>query len=58
MAHQFFETFSAAQKGTEKNSENQQLADEFHKPIIRQFRKCKVCLYFKHNIWGAVLANM
>ena len=38
--------------------ENQQLASEFHKQIIRKFKKRKVYSSFKDNIWGADLANM
>ena len=37
---------------------NQQLAEELHKPIIRQFEKRNVYLSIKINIWGADLANM
>ena len=36
--------------------QNQQLADELHKPIIRKFKKTKVRSTFKDNIWGADLA--
>ena len=39
-------------------SQNQQLADELHKPIIRKFEKRKVYSAFKDNIWGADLADM
>ena len=28
--------------GTSSNSENQQLAEELHKPVISKFNKCKV----------------
>ena len=38
--------------------ENEQLANELHKPIIRTFRKRKVYSSFKDNIWGVDLANM
>ena len=34
------------------------LADELHKPIIRNFNKGKVYLQFKDNIWGVDLADM
>ena len=34
---------------------NQQLADELHKLIIKKFKKRKVYLSFKDNIWGADL---
>ena len=35
-----------------------QLAEELHKPIIRNFKKRAVCFGFKDNIWGAYLADM
>ena len=38
--------------------QNEQLADELHKPIIRKFKKRKVYSAFKYNIWGADLADM
>ena len=39
-------------------SQNQQLAEELHQPIIRKFKKRKVHSTFKDNIWGADLADM
>ena len=39
-----------------KLKKNQQLANEPHKPIIRKFKKIKVCSSFKDNIWGIDLA--
>ena len=38
--------------------QNEQLADELHKLIIRQFEKRKVYSAFEDNIWGADLADM
>ena len=38
--------------------QNQQLADELHKPIIRKFKKIKVYSSFKNNIWGVGLGDM
>ena len=38
--------------------QNDQLAKELHKPIIRKFKKRKVYSSFKYNIWGADLADM
>ena len=32
--------------------ENKKLADELHKPIIRNFKERKVYSSFKDNIWG------
>ena len=37
---------------------NQQLADELHKPVIRNFKRPKVYYSFKDNIWGADFADM
>ena len=33
--------------------QNLQLAEELHKPIIREFKKRTVSLEFKGNSWGA-----
>ena len=38
--------------------QNQQLAEELHKSIIKNFKKRKVHAAFKDNIWGADLADM
>ena len=43
---------------TKLTPQNQQLAEELHKPIIRKFEKRKVYATFKDNIWGADLADM
>ena len=34
------------------------LAEELHKPIIKNFKKRKVYSSFKDNIWGVDLADM
>ena len=39
-------------------SQNQQLAEELHKPIIRKFKKRRLHSIFKDNIRGADLADM
>ena len=38
--------------------ENQELAEELHKPIIRKFEKRKVYSSFTDNIWGADLSDI
>ena len=38
--------------------QNEQLAEELHKPIIKKLKKRKVYSPFKDNIWGADLADM
>ena len=38
--------------------QNEQLAEEFHKPIIRNLKKRGVYSAFKDNVWVAFLADM
>ena len=40
------------------NELNYQLANELHKPVVRKFKKRKVCSSFRDNIWGVDLADM
>ena len=37
---------------------NSQLAEELHKPIIKNFKRRKIYPRFKDNIWAVDLANM
>ena len=43
---------------TKITSQNEQLAEVLHKPIIRKFKKRKVHSTFKDKIWGVDLADM
>ena len=43
---------------TKITTQNEQLADELHKPIIRKLKKRKVYSAFKDNIWGVDFADM
>ena len=58
MVYRFFQKKFGS--GLVKNTikENQQLANEIHKPIIRKFKKRKVYSSYKDNIWGYDLADM
>ena len=66
MVYKFFDKKSAslADKSTKgsgiknKIKENQQLANELYKPIVRKFKKRKVHSSFKDNICGVYLADM
>ena len=49
--------FDKKSKGSDIK-ENQQLANELQKPIIRKFKKRKVYSSFKDNIWGVDLDDM
>ena len=40
------------------NEPNYPLANELHKPIIKKFKKRKICSSFRDNIWGLDLADM
>ena len=56
-----YKSFDKKSKGSGiKNEikENQQLANELHKPSIKKFKKRKVYSSFKDNIWGFDLADM
>ena len=56
MVYNFFD--SKVGSGAKLIPQNEQLADELHKPIIRKFKKRKVYSAFKDNIWDADLADM
>ena len=62
MVYKFFDKKSkgsgAKHVNTKLTTQNQQLAEERHKPIIRKFEKRKVHAAFKDNIWGADLGDM
>ena len=57
MVYKFFDKKTTG-SGIKSMSENEQLADKLHKPIIRKFKKRKVYSTFKDNIWDANLADM
>ena len=62
MVYKFFDKKSAGSGARHVNTkttlQDQQLAEELYKPIIREFEKRKVHAAFKDNIWGADLADM
>ena len=58
MVYTFFDKKSKGAGIKNEIMENQQLANELHKPIIRKFRKREVHSSFKDNIWGVNLADM
>ena len=57
MAYKFFDK-KIAGSGIKSMLQNEQLAEELLKLIIRKFKKRKVYSTFKDNIWGADLADM
>ena len=57
LASMVYKFFDKRSKGSGL-TENQQLANKLHKPIIRKFKKRKVYSSFKDNICGADLADM
>ena len=60
MVYKFFHKNSEGSGvvNTKLTPQNQQLAEELHKPITKKFEKRKVHAAFKDNIWGADLADM
>ena len=57
MLYTFFDS-KVSGSGGKLMLENEQLANELHKPIIRKFEKRKVYSTFKDNIWGVDLVDM
>ena len=64
MVYKFFDSKVASPdkksvgSGAKLTPQNEQLAEELHKPIIRKFKKRKVYSAFKANIWGVDLADI
>ena len=60
MVYKFFDKKTKGSGATLANKsmpQNEQLAEELHKHIIRKFKKREVCSAFKDNIWAADLAH-
>ena len=57
MVYKFFNSKSKGAGIKNEIKENQQLANESHKPIIRKFKKRKLYSSFKDNIWGVDLVD-
>ena len=57
MVYTFFNKKSAG-SGVNMHANNEKLAEELDKPIIKFFLKRTVCSRFKDNIWGADLADI
>ena len=57
MIYKLFDKKTAG-SGVKSIAQNEQLADELHKPIITKLKKRKVYSAFKDSIWVADLADM
>ena len=57
MVYKFFDKKTTG-SGIKSIPQNEQLAEELHKPISRKFKIRKVYPTFKDNIWDADLADM
>ena len=58
MIYKFFNKKSKGSGIKNEIKENQQLANELHKAIIRKFKNRNVYSSFKDNIWGVDVADM
>ena len=58
MVYEYFEKKKSVSGSGFAIKQNQQLAEELHKPIIRKFKKRKLYSSFKDNIWNADLVDM
>ena len=56
LASMVYKFFDKRTKGSGIN--NKKLAEELHKPIIKNFKRRKIYSSFKDNIWGVDLADM
>ena len=58
MVYKFFDKESSGSGVKSQIIQNEELAEELHKPIIRKVEKRKVYLSFIDNIWSTDLADM
>ena len=58
IVYNFFDKTSAGSGVNMQAKPNQKLAEELHKPIIRQFKKRTVYSGFKDSIWGTDVSDM
>ena len=58
MVYTFFDKKSHGSGIKNVIKQNQQLANELHKPVIRRLKKRKVYSSFNNNVWGVALADM
>ena len=56
LAAMVYRFFNERAKGSGLN--NKELAEELHKPIIKNFKRRKIYSSFKDNIWGIDLADL
>ena len=58
MVYKFFDKKSMGSGFKKLKNSSSILADELHKPVVKNFEKRKVYSQFKDNIWGVDLADM
>ena len=58
MVYKFFDKTTSGSSIKSENISDKKLAEELHKPIIRNFNQRKVNSPFIDNYWGADLADM
>ena len=58
MVYKSFEKRSSGSGIENEIKQNEQLAEELHKPIIKKFKRRKVHSALKDNIWSAELVDM
>ena len=58
MFYKYFDKRTSSGAIENENKSNKELAEELHKPVIREFNNRKVHSSFIDNIWSADLAEM
>ena len=51
MVYKFFDKKTSGSGANKEIKQNEQLAEELHKPTIKKFLKRRVCSSFKDDIW-------
>ena len=58
MVYKYFDKKTSVSGIQSENISSKQLSEEFHKPIIRNFKKRNVHLPFIDNIWGTDVGDI
>ena len=57
MCYKYFDKKSSGSGIKDEIKQNEQLAEELHKPVIKKFKKRRAYFSFKDSIWGADLVD-
>ena len=55
MVYKFFDEKTESAVG---ETDNEELSQKLHRPMAKKFKRGKVCVRFKYNIWATDLPEM